>query len=178
MPGGGARDCDHQEDQRSALKLRFMHAGVAQGLRALMAFGKFGQVARIIAKFVFVGEAVVGSVVGETAILIPARVLADRPLSSGLPLVVILHTRTATRRLFRTSSKARFDTKIFGLFHANQTQTQTPFGHTRLLLLTRYASHGVWEDSRDPSTEAMVIFAQRQLLTRHTIASSSLLVTY
>lgn len=71
--------------------------------------------------------------------------------------------------------EARFDTRIFGLFHANQTQAETPFGHSRLLLLTRYASHGVWEDSRDPSTEAMQIFAQRQLLTRHTIASSSLL---
>ena len=72
--------------------------------------------------------------------------------------------------------EGRFDTQIFGLFHANQTQTQTAFGHSRLLLLTRYADHGVWEASRDPSTEAMQIFAQRQLLTRHTIASSSLLV--
>ncbi len=72
--------------------------------------------------------------------------------------------------------EARFDAKIFSLFHANQTHTQTAFGHSRLLLLTRYGDHGVWEKSRDPTTEAMQIFAQRQLLTQHTIASSSLLV--
>jgi len=72
--------------------------------------------------------------------------------------------------------EGRFDTQIFGLFRVSEAQAQTPAGHSRLLLLTRYADHGVWEASRDPSTEAMQIFAQRQLLTRHTIAASSLLV--
>lgn len=72
--------------------------------------------------------------------------------------------------------EGRFDTQIFGLFRASESPAEAAAARTRLLLLTRYADHGVWEASRDPSTEAMQIFAQRQLLTRHTIASSSLLV--
>ncbi len=70
----------------------------------------------------------------------------------------------------------RFDAQIFGLFRAGQSESDTAAGHTRLLLLTRYSGHGVWEASRDPTTAAMQIFARRQLLTRHTIAASSLLV--
>jgi hypothetical protein len=45
-----------------------------------------------------------------------------------------------------------------------------------MLLLTRYGSHDVWEKSRDPSTDAMQIFLERQRLTRTTVARSSLLV--
>jgi hypothetical protein len=45
------------------------------------------------------------------------------------------------------------------------------------LLVTRYASHGVWEDSRDPSTTAMQTFARRAMLTLSTRAASTLLVT-
>ena len=70
----------------------------------------------------------------------------------------------------------RFDAQIFGLFTAEESESDTAAGHTRLLLLTRYGDHGVWEASRDPTTAAMQIFARRQLLTRHTIAASSLLV--
>ena len=49
-------------------------------------------------------------------------------------------------------------------------------GVTRLLLITRYGDHGVWEKSRDPSTAAMAAFARRQLLTRDSWAASTLFV--
>lgn len=67
--------------------------------------------------------------------------------------------------------EARFDANIFGLF-ATPSDVE---GETSLLLITRYASHGVWEDSRDPTTEAMQLFARRQALTRRTQAASTLL---
>jgi len=44
-------------------------------------------------------------------------------------------------------------------------------------LITRYADHGVWEASRDPTSEAMQIFARRQQLTRRSWAASTLLVS-
>jgi hypothetical protein len=71
--------------------------------------------------------------------------------------------------------ESRFATKIFGLFRAPRTAQDEQRGLTRLLLLTRYASHGVWEESRDPSTEAMGIFQRRQQLTKGSRAASSLL---
>jgi hypothetical protein len=68
--------------------------------------------------------------------------------------------------------EAQFDAAIFGLFCE-----EAPSGDVaRLLLVTRYADHGVWEASRDPSTEAMRIFARRQQLTRRTWAASTRLV--
>lgn len=65
----------------------------------------------------------------------------------------------------------RFDTRIFGLFRAEGGEQ----GAARLLLITRYRDHGVWETSRDPSTEAMQTFARRQQLTRTSSAASTLL---
>lgn len=72
--------------------------------------------------------------------------------------------------------EARFDTNIFGLFTAEQTAEDKAAGQTRLLLLTRYADHGVWETSRNPATDAMAAFQRRQLITRDTWNDSTLLV--
>jgi hypothetical protein len=72
--------------------------------------------------------------------------------------------------------EAQFDTNIFGLFRAEPTAADTDAHVLRLLLLTRYADHGVWEASRDPTSEAMQIFARRAQLTRRSWAASTLLV--
>lgn len=74
------------------------------------------------------------------------------------------------------SFERQFDAQIFGLFAAEETEADKRAGARRLLLLTRYGDHGVWEQSRDPTTDAMQTFFKRQQLTRHTIARSSLLV--
>lgn len=71
--------------------------------------------------------------------------------------------------------ETRFDTQIFGLFTAEPTAQDRAAGETRLLLCTRYGDHGVWEASRDPTTEAMAAFQRRQKLTRETWAASTLL---
>lgn len=72
--------------------------------------------------------------------------------------------------------EVRFDANIFGLFELISARAGDTPGHKHLLLLTRYASHGVWEDSRDPSTAAMQTFARRATLTLSTTAASTLLV--
>ena len=72
--------------------------------------------------------------------------------------------------------ETRFDTQIFGLFAAARSIDDKRGGLSRLLLITRYGDHGVWETSRDPATEAMTTFAKRQLLTRDTWAASTLFV--
>jgi hypothetical protein len=72
--------------------------------------------------------------------------------------------------------EATFDTQIFGLFRAARSEADLAEGVQRLLLITRYGDHGVWEDSRDPTTEAMQIFARRQQLTRRSWAASTRLV--
>jgi hypothetical protein len=72
--------------------------------------------------------------------------------------------------------EVRFDANIYGLFAAERSQRDTDEGVLRLLLITRYGDHGVWETSRDPTTDAMQAFARRQALTRFTIAASSLLI--
>lgn len=72
--------------------------------------------------------------------------------------------------------EARFDTNIFGLFAAERSAADAAAGVTRLLLITRYKDHGVWETSRDPSTAAMAAFMRRQKLTRDTWAASTLLM--
>jgi hypothetical protein len=69
--------------------------------------------------------------------------------------------------------EALFDAKIFGLFRAEGSAADRDSGVTRLLLITRYGDHGVWEASRDPTTEAMQIFARRQQLTRRSWAAST-----
>ena len=71
------------------------------------------------------------------------------------------------------SFEGGFDTNIFGLFRA---QDPAPGGDARMLLLTRYADHGVWEASRQPSATARQAFGSRHELTTSTIARSSLLV--
>ncbi len=70
--------------------------------------------------------------------------------------------------------EARFDTHIFGLFAAERSAQDRAARVSRLLLITRYGSHGVWEASRDPSTEAMAAFQKRQAMTRDTWAASTL----
>lgn len=72
--------------------------------------------------------------------------------------------------------EVRFDTKIFGLFTAERSANDRQNNVTRLLLITRYGSHGVWEASRDPSTAAMAAFVKRQALTRDSWAASTLFV--
>ena len=72
--------------------------------------------------------------------------------------------------------EVRFDANIYGLFTAERTQEDIDLGVLRLLLITRYGDHGVWETSRDPTSEAMQAFARRQALTRFSIAASSLLI--
>jgi hypothetical protein len=69
-----------------------------------------------------------------------------------------------------------FDARIFGLFRAETSEADRADGVTRLLLVTRYGDHGVWEASRDPTTEAMQIFIRRQQLTRRSWAASTRLV--
>ncbi len=72
--------------------------------------------------------------------------------------------------------ESRFDAQIFGLFDLTSPRAGDTPGHRHLLLITRYASHGIWEDSRDPSTAAMRTFARRSVLTLSTRAASTLLV--
>ena len=67
----------------------------------------------------------------------------------------------------------RFDVRVFGLFEVIEPRPDPTV--TELLLLTRYGSHGIWEESRDPSTEAMQTFGRRAALTLRTRAASSLL---
>ena len=71
--------------------------------------------------------------------------------------------------------EARFEADIFGLFTAEPTPQDNAAGQTRLLLLTRYKDHGVWEESRNPTTDAMAAFRRRQLLTKETWNDSTLL---
>jgi hypothetical protein len=65
----------------------------------------------------------------------------------------------------------RFATNIFGLLV--ETSPRSP--NLKLLLLTRYADHGVWEASRDPTTEAMKSFQRRAQLTVSSRGCSTLL---
>jgi hypothetical protein len=69
-----------------------------------------------------------------------------------------------------------FDTEIFGLFTAERTAQDLRDGAGRLLLLTWYASHGVWEASRDQTRDPQGLFVKRHALTRATIGRSSLAV--
>ena len=69
-----------------------------------------------------------------------------------------------------------FDAQIFGLFAAEPSAADRAAGASRLLLVTRYGDHGVWEASRDPTTEAMQIFQRRQQLTRRSWTASTRLV--
>ena len=72
--------------------------------------------------------------------------------------------------------ETRFEANIFGLFAADRSSIDRRDGVQRLLLITRYKDHGVWEASRDPSTAAMAAFQRRAAITRDTWNASTLLV--
>jgi hypothetical protein len=72
--------------------------------------------------------------------------------------------------------ETRFEANIFGLFTAERSILDRQKGVTRLLLITRYKDHGVWEASRDPSTAAMQAFQRRSAITKDTWNASTLLV--
>jgi hypothetical protein len=69
----------------------------------------------------------------------------------------------------------RFDARIFGLFAAAASQEERATGARRLLLMTRYKDLGEWQASRDPTTEAMQVFARRRELTRVSLARACVL---
>ncbi|MEJ0043043.1 MAG: hypothetical protein WDM81_12925 [Rhizomicrobium sp.] len=75
-----------------------------------------------------------------------------------------------------TNFEGSYDTQIFGLFTAEITAADLREGVGRLLLLTYYASHGVWENSRAQTRDPDGLFARRHALTRSTIGRSSLLM--
>lgn len=68
-----------------------------------------------------------------------------------------------------------YQTQIFGLFTAERTVQDLREGSGRLLLLTHYASHGVWEESREQTRDPNGLFVRRHALTRTTIGRSSVL---
>lgn len=72
--------------------------------------------------------------------------------------------------------EARFDARIYGLFAAEPTASERAAKSRRLLLMTRYADLGEWQKSRDPTTEAMQIFARRRELTRVSLARACVLL--
>ena len=75
-----------------------------------------------------------------------------------------------------TGFEAAYDTEIFGLFRAEPSSEDRTNGSSRLLLLTWYKNHSVWEASREQAQDAKSLFAQRHQLTRATIGRSSLRV--
>ena len=69
-----------------------------------------------------------------------------------------------------------YDTEIFGLFRVEPNETDLAEGAARLLLLTWYKIHAVWEASREQAHDTKSLFAQRHQLTRATIGKSSVRV--
>jgi hypothetical protein len=74
--------------------------------------------------------------------------------------------------------EARFDTQIYGLFAAEATGDDLHHEARRLLLMTRYRDLAEWQKSRDPTTEAMKVFARRRELTRVSLARACVLVPW
>ena len=72
--------------------------------------------------------------------------------------------------------EARFDARIYGLFAVEPQAAETAAGARLLLLMTRYADLGEWQKSRDPTSDAMHIFARRRELTRVSLARACLLI--
>jgi hypothetical protein len=72
--------------------------------------------------------------------------------------------------------EARFEAKIYGLFAVEPQAAETAAGARRLLLMTRYKDLGAWQASRDPTTDAMKIFARRRELTRVSLARACVLM--
>jgi hypothetical protein len=75
-----------------------------------------------------------------------------------------------------TNFEGSYETQIFGLFTAERTAQDLREGTGRLVLLTYYASHGVWENSREQTRDPQGLFAKRHELTRSTIGRSSISV--
>ena len=73
-----------------------------------------------------------------------------------------------------TGFEGAYDTEIFGLFRAQSNSEDRANGSARLLLLTWYKNHAVWEASREQAQDAKSLFAQRHQLTRTTVGRSSL----
>jgi hypothetical protein len=71
--------------------------------------------------------------------------------------------------------EAKFETQIYGLFAVEPTSSEKAAGSRRLLLMTRYRDLAEWQKSRDPTTEAMQIFARRRELTRVSLARACVL---
>jgi hypothetical protein len=108
---------------------------------------------------------------------------ADRPAPGGIYVHRWFEVEAGAEDEFVSLSsqgwahfETLFDAKIFGLFRAEPSAADLAAGSSRLLLITRYGDHGVWEASRDPTTEAMQIFLRRQQLTRRSWAASARLV--
>jgi hypothetical protein len=108
---------------------------------------------------------------------------ADRPRAGGIYVHRWFEVEAGAEAEFVQLSsqgwahfETLFDAKIFGLFRAELSPSDRARGTARLLLVTRYGDHGVWEASRDPTTEAMQIFQRRQQLTRRSWAASTRLV--
>ena len=73
--------------------------------------------------------------------------------------------------------EARFETKIFGLFLAAESDADRVSGARRLLLMTRYRDLGEWQTSRDPTSAAMQVFTRRRQLTRVSLARACQLIS-
>lgn len=70
----------------------------------------------------------------------------------------------------------RFETRIYGLFLAEESAGDKTAGARRLLLMTRYRDLGEWQISRDPTTDAMQVFMRRRELTRVSLARACVLM--
>lgn len=70
----------------------------------------------------------------------------------------------------------RFETKIYGLFLAQESDGDRASGARRLLLMTRYRDLGEWQVSRDPTSDAMQVFMRRRELTRVSLARACVLM--
>jgi hypothetical protein len=67
-----------------------------------------------------------------------------------------------------------YEAEVHGLFAAALTDDDRAAGQARLLLLTWYASHGVWEASREQTVDPDGLFIKRHEMTRSTVGRSSL----
>ena len=107
----------------------------------------------------------------------------DRPRPGGIYVHRWFVVKTANVPEFLALSQegwrdfeTRFETNIFGLFTADRSPADSRSGVQRLLLITRYKDHGVWETSRDPTTAAMAAFQRRATITQDTWNASTPLV--
>lgn len=69
-----------------------------------------------------------------------------------------------------------FNTGVYGLFRVERSPEDLRNNEQRMLLMTQYASHGEWENSRSPAPNVRDAFARRQALTRSSWVDSCLLL--